>query len=363
MLNATLTARCTRAPPGAAPSRRTVVITSAPVIFRVPDPDGRWAAVRLASDIPAPQRDFERRDGEWVLELPEELRLQRVEYELEVEHPDGGKEWIADPSHETRAPGAFGEKSVLEADSYEAPWWLGAPTIDATVEKVPLGIAMRRRVNADVWGPETDEPLPALLAHDGPEYDHLARLTRWAGAMIADGKLPPFRLVMLPPGDRDNWYSASEGYAKAFAQILVPTLRDRIGVQGPLVGMGASLGALAMLHLHRRFPDVLQGLFLQSGSFFTAETDPQEMGFSRFGRILPFVRGVLRTRGYEHPVPVQMTCGAEEENVHNNRLMAQALARQGYPLDFVENPDMHNYTGWRDTFDPHLTGLCALLWS
>jgi hypothetical protein len=24
---------------------------------------------------------------------------------------------------------------------------------------------------------------------------------------------------------------------------------------------------------------------------------------------------------------------------------------------------MHNYTGWRDTFDPHLTGLCALLWS
>ena len=58
-----------------------------------------------------------------------------------------------------------------------------------------------------------------------------------------------------------------------------------------------------------------------------------------------------------------MTCGAEEENAANNRLMAEALARQGYPVDHAENPDMHNYTGWRDTFDPHLTGLCALMWS
>ncbi len=333
------------------------------MIFRVPDPDGRWTSVRLASDVPAPRRDFERHDGDWVLELPAQLRLNRIEYELEVEHPGGGREWIADPSHETRAPGAFGEKSVLEAEHYERPWWLDAPAIESMTRRVPLGFAMRRRVTADVWGPATDEPLPTLLAHDGPEYDKLAQLTRWAGAMVADGKLPPFRLVMLPPGDRDNWYSASEGYAKAFAQILVPALRDRINVQGPLVGMGASLGALAMLHVHRRFPGVLGGLFLQSGSFFTMETDPQEIRFSRFARITPFVRGVLRTRQHAHPVPVAMTCGAEEENAANNRLMAEALARQGYPVDHTENPDMHNYTGWRDTFDPHLTGLCALMWS
>jgi enterochelin esterase-like enzyme len=333
------------------------------VRFRVPDPDGRWSAVRLASDVPAPTRDFERDNGDWVLELPEHLRLHRVEYELEVEHHDGGREWIADPTHDTRAPGAFGEKSVLEAEDYRPPWWLDAPTVEGTTTQVPLGIAMRRRVNAEVWSPETDEPLPALLAHDGPEYDHLARLTQWAGAMIQAGKLPPFRLVMLPPGDRDNWYSASEGYAKALAQILVPALREKVATTGPLIGMGASLGALAMLHAHRRFPDVLQGLFLQSGSFFTMETDPQEIRFSRFGRITPFVRGVLRTRHYAHEIPVAMTCGAEEENAANNRLMAEALRRQGYPVDHVENPDMHNYTGWRDTFDPNLTGLCALLWS
>jgi enterochelin esterase family protein len=101
---------------------------------------------------------------------------------------------------------------------------------------------------------------------------------------------------------------------------------------------------------------------MQSGSFFTTETDPQESGFSRFARIVPFVRGVLRTAHATRPVPVAMTCGAEEENVANNRLMAQALERQGYPVRFIENPDMHNYTGWRDTLDPHLTDLLAFLW-
>jgi enterochelin esterase family protein len=126
--------------------------------------------------------------------------------------------------------------------------------------------------------------------------------------------------------------------------------------------MGASLGALAMLHAHRRH-DVLGGLFLQSGSFFTPETDAQEMGFARFGRIAPFVRGVLRTRAFSRPVPTVITCGAEEENLANNRLVAAALERQNYPLRFVEDLDMHNYTAWRDTLDPHLTDLLAALWA
>jgi enterochelin esterase family protein len=142
----------------------------------------------------------------------------------------------------------------------------------------------------------------------------------------------------------------------------MPRLRRRVAVSGPLAGMGASLGALAMLHVHRRHPDVVGGLFLQSGSFFTPETDPQEAGFTRFARIVPFVRGVLRTRSAAHPVPVAMTCGAEEENAANNRLMAEALELQGYPVRYAENPDMHNYTGWRDTLDPHLTDLLAFLW-
>jgi enterochelin esterase family protein len=31
--------------------------------------------------------------------------------------------------------------------------------------------------------------------------------------------------------------------------------------------------------------------------------------------------------------------------------------RQGYPVTMAEIPDAHNYTCWRDAFDPHLTQL------
>jgi enterochelin esterase family protein len=48
------------------------------------------------------------------------------------------------------------------------------------------------------------------------------------------------------------------------------------------VGIGASLGALALLHAHLAAPAMFDGLFLQSGSFFRGRTDPQERGLARF---------------------------------------------------------------------------------
>jgi len=62
------------------------------------------------------------------------------------------------------------------------------------------------------------------------------------------------------------------------------------------------------------------------------------------------------------PVPTVLTCGLAEENLHNNREMAQTLARQGYPATLAEVPDAHNYTGWRDAFDPYLTELLRHVW-
>jgi enterochelin esterase family protein len=127
--------------------------------------------------------------------------------------------------------------------------------------------------------------------------------------------------------------------------------------------MGPSLGGLAMLHAQRQRPGTFAGLFLQSGSFFVPRFDRHESGFIRYARIVRFVADVLRTSSWEDTPPVMLTCGAEEENVHNNRLMASALAAQGYPARLHEVPDLHNYTSWRDAFDPHLTNLLARVWS
>ena len=59
------------------------------------------------------------------------------------------------------------------------------------------------------------------------------------------------------------------------------------------------------------------------------------------------------------PVPAIFTCGTIEENVHNNRLMVKTLRDRGYPATLHEVPDMHNYTAWRDAFDPYFTELLA----
>ena len=79
----------------------------------------------------------------------------------------------------------------------------------------------------------------------------------------------------------------------------------------------------------------------------------KESGFGRqYGPEGVGVRKLMR-----EAVPAALTCGTEEENVHNNRVMAAALADQGYIAKLDEVPDLHNYTGWRDAFDPYLTRL------
>ena len=115
--------------------------------------------------------------------------------------------------------------------------------------------------------------------------------------------------------------------------------------------------------LQRRHPGTFAALFLQSGSFFTPRFDAHEASFPRYQRIVRFVRATLTQRAqHPDPVPVALTCGSAEENVHNNRLMARALFTQGYPAALHEVPDMHNYTAWRDAFEPHLTDLLVRVW-
>jgi enterochelin esterase family protein len=274
---------------------------------------------------------------------------------------DGTTEVVCDPGNPRRAPGAFGEKSVVVAPDYQPPDWLDAGEGEGRFERVEIRI-LGRTLDIRISSPGEGE-LPLLIAHDGPEYDALASLTRYAGAMIERGVLPPFRVALLPPGERDEWYSASAVYGRALRDRIVPALYAAVPVAGRPVGMGTSLGALAMLQAHRTSPGQFAGLFLQSGSFFIPRFDRHESGFPRYDRIVRFVSGVLAARSHPEPLPVMMTCGAEEENVHNNRVMASALAAQGYDARLHEVPDLHNYTSWRDSFDPYLTGLLRRLWS
>jgi enterochelin esterase-like enzyme len=337
---------------------RLRTVPSGRVTFRLADPERRYAAVRLCSDLPLSdtERSFARDDDEWVLELVQP-GIERLEYHVEVTDQDGATQTGPDPGNPVRAPGAFGEKSVLLLPGYEPPAWLDAETVEGRYEDFSVrGRGLGANVTGRIWSPLTDEPLPLLVAHDGPEYDKLAFLTRYSAAMIAAGTLPPHRVAMLAPGPRDEWYSASALYSRALYVDVIPALP----AIGDPVGMGASLGALAMLVTQRRAPGTFGALFLQSGSFFMPRFDRHESGFVRYERIVRVVRRILRTTA--RPVAVQLTCGTAEENVLNNRVMARALAEQGYPARLDEVADLHNYTAWRDAFDPHLTRLLQEVW-
>jgi enterochelin esterase family protein len=338
------------------PTQTEPVVADTAVTFRLADPSARLRGVRLCQEVRVPghQLDFGWAGGSWTLLLPRPA-VTRMEYLFELRHANDSRETITDPANPLRAAGAFGDKSVIEFPEYEPPRWLEWP--DAAGDTVPFEVASSAlgvTVSGSVWTPAgLTGAAPLLVAHDGPEYAALGGLLHFVAAMIAAGELAPLRLALLAPGERNRWYGANPAYARALATEVVPVLPAAT----VRIGAGASLGGLAMVHAHRSFPDCFDALFLQSSSFFSPALDPQERRFERFEPVTRFVAEVAQAVADPAPVPVAMTCGVLEENLANNRAMADTLRGLGYPLTFQEVADVHNFTAWRDALDPSLISL------
>jgi enterochelin esterase-like enzyme len=250
----------------------------------------------------------------------------------------------------------------VERPGYVPPAWLTAPATPGRARPLSVPVSsLDATIDVTLWSPDDDDsdpvPLPLMVVHDGPEYDERAALTHYLAAGITAGWLPRLRAALLNPGvERNHWYSANPDYTDAVSSAVIPALADAVA-STVRVGMGTSLGGLAMLHIQRTHPDVFDALYLQSGSFFRPSFDAHERRrLSQYRRIVRFVNDVLQTTA-ARPVRTVLTCGAAEENVHNNRVMAGALRAQGYDATLHETPGGHDFTTWRDAFDPHLTRL------
>lgn len=330
------------------------------VEFELVDRSGRLAAVRLAQEVGITgPLELTRTRGVWRLRVPRP-DVDRMEYLFELEDHNGHRTTILDPGNPRRAGGAFGDKSVLEFPEYRAPAWVTTDPVpgDDTALEIDSA-ALGAPVPATVWTPaglDPHAPAPLLVVHDGPEYAALGSLTHYVGAAIAGATLPPVRVALLGPGDRNAWYSAAPEYAGALSDDVLPAL-EAVAPASARIGIGVSLGALALLHAHRADPSAFDGLLLQSGSFFTPELDPQESAFSGFARVTAFVATLHAATTDPGPVPTVITCGTTEENLANNESLAVTLRRLSYPTRFVRVRDAHNYTAWRDALDPHLATL------
>jgi enterochelin esterase family protein len=346
------------------------------VRFRLRLADDGVRAVRLCQDISRPRVGPPLRHGPsstWECRIPRPP-VDRLEYQFELEHLDGTREHILDPHNGQRAAGPFGEKSVVELPGYRPPAWLerAQPAGGCRTQIAVTSDVLNVRVDIGVWaspGLDIERPAPLLIVHDGPDYDRYSLLVRFLTAVIEAGRLPRLRVALLPAIDRNERYAACPNYARMLARELVPVL-DWLAPQPPRrhdgrswrVVMGTSLGALAALHAHRRYPDLFGGMFLQSGSFFQRHVDGRESGFARFDRIARFVSTVTEAATARQPIPVGMTCGTVEENLASNRRVRDALALQGYAVEFTEHRDAHNWVSWRDAFDPALVDVLSRSW-
>lgn len=334
------------------------VVSAERVRFTVPDPDHRWAGVRLEVDWVAPgARDYGFADGVWSLDFPRPAAW-RIEYQLGLRGHDGEPTRTADPTNPRRVTDPFGDKSEIRFPDYREPTWLSTPP-RGTTRPVTVPDLLGTAVPVRLWSPvglDDTTAAPLLVVHDGSDLADRGDILRWA---TAHATTDPLRVVLVDPapGLRQDWYAATPDYADHLAGVLLPAVTEQVNCDR-VVGLGASLGALALLYLHRRHPAALDALVLHSGSFFTWEFDSQESAWAPFDRICTEVARMAGPDG-QRPVPVLMTCGAIEENLANNRAMAAALTAHGYPLRFVMNPDAHTVIGWRDTWFPALDELLA----
>jgi enterochelin esterase-like enzyme len=342
-------------------------VTADALHLHVADPQHEWDGVRLEVDWMLGDIDPEFRwaGGAWTLAMPRP-DAWRLEYQLSL-RKGGDYSWTTDPGNPRRVANPFGEKSEIRFPDYREPnWLLTAPAgplrrIETKAGRLPQPVPVQ------LWSPEglpAATAAPLLLVHDGSDMADRGSLLSWATALSA---ALPIRVALLDPphGLRNEWYAANPDYSDHLAEVVLPALTSRV-LTGPVIGLGASMGALAMLALQRRHPGSISALALQSGSFFCADLDAQESGYAYFEQICAAVRFIsagpdLAAAGTPRPVPVLITCGTIEENRFNNDSMAQALRRQHYPVTMRLVPDAHTMIGWRDAWFPALDQLIGSL--
>ena len=332
------------------------------VLVRYADPGHLASAVGVWTHLPLGDIVMHQVVGGWEVRLTD-LPVDRLEYLLDV-----GGDLRPDPSNPRLAGGPFGDHSWIPLPAYREPDWLGRTSGEGPRTALTLSRTGAGRIDAEIWSPAdagAEEALPLLISHDGPEMDAYGELTAYAGAMIAAGTLPPLRVALVSPGSRRNQrYAANPRYARALATRLLPALTDAAPTSHPPVLMGQSLGALASLHAVWTTPHLFAGAFVQSGSFFTADLDPQESGFEHWQQVTGFVASVhAAEQAAPGAPPMTLVCGTAEENHANNVAMRDHLATIGIDTAWGEVRDGHTWTCWRDTLDPHLTDLLTRVWT
>ena len=123
-------------------------------------------------------------------------------------------------------------------------------------------------------------------------------------------------------------------------------------MRGAPVAMGASLGALAMLHAQHRHPGRSRGCSCNPGASSRRARHPgARLRALGAGDGLRRRGPVRRRRQRRRPGGAHLRNGGGEHRQQSREWPPRSVS------SCDELGDLHNYTAWRDAFDPHLTDL------
>ncbi|MGH9170994.1 MAG: alpha/beta hydrolase [Acidimicrobiales bacterium] len=342
-------------------------VSSGGVVFRYRDDSGSLESAQVLQEVAWPRTGPSLKPvagGLWETSFSRPP-VDRMEYRFELVHAGGGHSTVLDPANDLQAPGAFGDRSVVEFPEYSPPEWLSSEAPDGEVRELDLASEILGAEQPTLlWSPSGSDPqasLPLLVALDGVEFARYSQMTRMLGVLVSAGTLPAMRALLMHPVRRDQDYTASPDFARALAVDILPQLSRVVALPSERrlrVGLGASLGGLAMMHAHREEPETFGALFLQSSSFLHSG----KLGPAPLERVQQFVDEMLIAGAWRSPIPIVMTCGSVEQNLSNNRDTVAVLCEQGYPAELYVNRDAHNWIGWRDAWTPHLVRLLQEVW-
>ncbi|SFG08793.1 Enterochelin esterase [Planifilum fulgidum] len=197
---------------------------------------------------------------------------------------------------------------------------------------------------------------PVLYLQDGTDYLTLGRIATQTNQLIAEGRIHPPIIVMIPvdKARRNEEYAPGgdrfEAYGRFVADELLPRVESRFAARqepgGRVIG-GSSLGATVSLHMALDFPDRFRRVLSQSGAFFKATLDR-----IRQAPTLADLEVYQMIGLEEYAVPTHV---GNLDLLARNREVSRALREKGASLRYVEKEGKHTWGLWQKDLPEALT--------
>jgi enterochelin esterase-like enzyme len=261
-----------------------------------------------------------------------------------------GEERLADPYNPCSTPNGVGGRNSYFFMPEAAPTPLAS-----CVRKTPHGIVTRHLIGTEgfIWGdrrsiylyrPALPGPYPLVVVWDGSDYLRRAKLVNIFDNLIAQERIRPVALAMIPNGGKARTieYACSEATLGFLLGAVLPKahqnldLIDLAASPGAYGVMGASMGGLMALYTGLRLPNIFGRVLSQSGSF----------SFDDFDLVVyDLING-----GPFRPLKIWMDVGRFDFSglLSTNRRMAGLLSLKNYSITYREYHGGHNYSSWRD---------------